>query len=96
MANMYKILALVVCIVVVLIISILSIIFFGLPSTKINCNLLKKIIISFSILITSLSKGNEIDCSEELFQAVKKGDLLTVEKFLTQSDIDVDTKQYDE
>ena len=50
----------------------------------------------FSILITNLFEGIEIDCAEELFKAVEKDDLLTVEKFLTKSDVNVDTKRNDE
>ena len=40
--------------------------------------------------------GAEVDCYKKLFQAVKKGDFATVEKYLTISDVDINSKQNDE
>ena len=51
---------------------------------------------SFSHLISNFFKGDEVNCVEELFQAVKKGDFATVEKYLTKSDVDINSRQNEE
>ena len=95
MANTYKIAAAVSLVVIVLMISIVTILLVNLRSHKINCNCFRNEM-SFLHLTKNLFKGDEVDCVEELFQAVKKGDFATVEKFLTKSDVDINSRKNEE
>ena len=46
--------------------------------------------------MTNSFKGNEVDCSKNLFKAVENGDFVTVEKYLTRSEVDINSKQNEE
>ena len=97
MANIYKIVAIVSSVVLVLLISLVTILLVALRSTKINCNCFRIALnVNLSHIIRNFFKGDEVDCVKELFQGVKKWDFATVEKYLTNSDVDINSRQNEE